>query len=299
MAIQVDYGPISTAMGLAQQAGAADRQQIGFGQDMQLMNYAQRAQQLANQQRSTEIQQSLSGQSLGLEAQRNQATEDLARQQLAAQTAYQQANLQSLSQYRQGSVGARQETADAASQRAQNQGDYNAGRLDIGQQNADTRGQSADQMAQNRAALAAIAQQRQGTYQQQVQQQGQIGEQRNDIAGSEADSRALLGEYNALQHGVDAAVRNFTDPNDPTIQAAKQRMAQIEATMKARPQSILGVQPQQAKTMVRQLPPQQQQQAQPGSSPAAAVPISSDQDYAKLPPGAYFTGPDGVLRQKP
>ena len=141
MPFDINYGPISTAMGLAQQAGQAQGTQLGF-QDQQEMQRQLLAQQQASQQaRAQDI-------SLSLEGQRNSATQNLAQAQLANTAAYQQANLAQLAAYRQGTVGARTEQAGAATTRAQNQGAYQQGQLGVGQQNADTRQQAAQALSQ-------------------------------------------------------------------------------------------------------------------------------------------------------
>lgn len=127
MPFDINYGPISTAMGLARQAGQAQGTQLGF-QDQQEMQRQLLAQQQASQQaRAQDI-------SLSLEGQRNAATQNLAQAQLANTTAYQHANLAQLGQYRQDLGNSRVQQAGAAQQRADQQGGYQQGQLQVQQQ---------------------------------------------------------------------------------------------------------------------------------------------------------------------
>lgn len=127
MPFTIDYGPISTAMGLAQQAGQAQAAQTGFSDQMQLQQHLLASQQQAASQRAQEI-------SLALEGQRNQSTNQLAQAQLKSQQQYQQAYLGSLNNYRTGMVDVRQQTANTGEQKANQQGQYQTGELGIQQQ---------------------------------------------------------------------------------------------------------------------------------------------------------------------
>lgn len=275
MAINVDYGPIGIAMGLASQGGANRAVQQNNENDMSMLGYAQRAQQMANSQRATEIQQALSGRGLDLEADRNTAQNALAQAQLAATTQYHSDMVQGRNEYQQG-------------------------RNAIGQQNADTNASRADTADQRAAAadayhqmLGKVAQQNANTRQQGVQNQNSNAQDANGTRQQDADTKAIQDEFNALSRGVDNHEKNFGDPNDPRYMAAKARLQQIQQQVQTRNTSLLGG------SQVKHATPAPQQQQSPGASPAQAVPVKDDADFAALPHGAYFTGPDGVLRQKP
>lgn len=288
MAINIDYGPISAAMGLATQAGQNQGRQLGFQDDMSLLGYMTQAQRLAQSQRAQDIQTAMQGGQLDLEAQRNQATQQLSQQELAARTAYQQANLQSLNGYRQNQGAVAQQNAESRAQQVQNTGDYQQGRLDVSGQNSNT-------MQQYRGALAAAASQNANTRQQGVQNQNTNTQQRNSTAQDEADTKALLGEGQALTKYVQTKEANFTDPNDPDLKAAKQRLQQIQQTMMMRNTNL-------ANPAVHSSQPvkgQPQAQAQPGSAPSNPVQVTNQAQYNSLPSGAYYTDSRGVLAQKP
>lgn len=127
MPFTVDYGPISTAMGLAAQGGQAQAAQTGFQDQMGLQQHLLASQQQAANQRAQEI-------SLALEGQRNQNTQQLAQAQLASQQAYQQAYLGSMNNYRNGVVDVRQQTAQTGQQRADQQGQYQQSQIGLQQQ---------------------------------------------------------------------------------------------------------------------------------------------------------------------
>jgi hypothetical protein len=71
MSITIDYSPISAALGLAQQAGHAQRQRTVASQDMQFVQMMQQAQQQADQDYANEIR-------LGQEQDQRKFSNDLA-----------------------------------------------------------------------------------------------------------------------------------------------------------------------------------------------------------------------------
>ena len=303
MAFNIDYGPIGSALGYAQQAGRAQGSQLGFEDLLNAAGMFQRAKSLSLQENSQAIQNALSNRGLDLEAQRNQATQQLANQQAIMNNQYRNASLQSMDAFRQGRNNIGQQNADTAATRVGNQNDYNQGRLDVAQQNADTAGQRADSMDAYRQGLLSVLQQNAQTRQQQAATSATQGGDKNAIAAENMKTQALGAEINALTKQVADAQRNFTDPNDPNLQAAKQRLQQIEMGLKTRNDSLLfgGTQVNPSgRTMIQRLPNQGagQGQQQAGSSPASAVTVTTQAQYDQLPPGAYYVDSNGTLAQK-
>lgn len=266
MPFTVDYGPISTAMNLAVGAGQAQRQQIGFGEDMQALGYLQHAQQMSQQQKATEIQQSLQGQQLGIEEQRNQATNQLA-----------QAQMQATSNYHQGLLG------NQANRNA-NTADYQQGRVGALQQNADTNSYRADNMDAYRQMMAGIAQQNSGIRQQVADQQGQ------KIAQGPNQERNLQDYYNSLATQARSmesnASKNFADPKtDPQYQAVVQKMKEIEGNIRDRLLNPQGRQPPPVN------PNETQQIAQQGGIPTQLQNTTPDQSPVTLTPQGQQPAP--------
>lgn len=299
MPITVDYGPIGIAMGLATQGGQNLATQTNNQNDLSLLGYAQRAQAMNNQQRATEMQQAMSEQGLGLEADRNVAQQQLAQAQLAATTGYHNASLAGLNSYRQGRNDIGQQNADTNADKVDNQADYNNGRLDVGQQNADTRSQGVQNTGVFQQGMLGINQQNANTRQSAMTNQNQNASDANDIRQQGTDTQQLQGEFQSLASVVKQHENSLGDPNDPQYLAAKARMNEIMQSMQQRYRA--SDMPQVQSPARVQAAPQQQQQSdqQPGSTPATAVTISGSADFQQLPSGTYYTGPDGVLRQKP
>lgn len=273
MPFTVDYGPISQAMQLAQGAGAAQRQQIGFGEDMSALGYLQNAQKMAQTQRATEIQQSLQGQQLDIESQRNQAQNQLAQNQLTATSGYRQ--------------GVLQNQAD----RNDNTAAYNSGRVNVNQQNADTNANRANNTDDYHQMLAAIGQQNANTKVASQEQQGQ----RFDAQTAQGNTQSQQQYYNSLAQQAKTmennAARNFTDATtDPNYQAIKQQMQAIQMGIKQ------GLQAQQAPAPVvnprvtQQIAQQggvgQQMQAPPVAAPTAQQATPQFDQQGNVVPGS-------------
>lgn len=294
MPINVDYGPIGTAMGLATQGG----QNLATGQnnqnDLSLLGYVQRAQQMQNTLRASEIQEALSGRGLDLEDQRNQAQQALAQSQLASSTAYRQASLQGLNDYRTGRNDIGQQNADTSATRADNQADYNTGRLGVSQQRADTQQSAAGNLDSYHQMLAQTGQQNANTRQTGMQNANVNAQAANAPRQEDADTRAIQDEYNSLSKVQQAHERNFGDPNDPQYRAVIARMNAIQQAVQTRNTDLQ----KRAQPVPQVHAPQQQTPGTPANPVAFPTPQAFQQGYSQLPAGSFYTGPDGVVYQK-
>jgi hypothetical protein len=145
MAINVDYSPISSALGLAAQAGQGQRRRQQQQVDLQTIGLAQEMQRAADQRHAQEIQQSLEEQRIGLGAQENadrnrtnsieqQAQEAYRQQALAQQKDYHDQQLSQQKEIAGTANSTRQQNADLAATKFQTQQDA-IGNLPPDQQN--------------------------------------------------------------------------------------------------------------------------------------------------------------------
>jgi hypothetical protein len=133
LAINIDYSPISSALGLAQQAGHAQRQRTVAAQDMQFVQMMQQAQQQADQEYANEIR-------LGQEQDQRKFSNDLAVQN-QKRLAEEAAN-NVLHQNAQTQVA--QQNANTAAGNLQSNAAYRNGNLDLSQQRYDLSQQKYD-----------------------------------------------------------------------------------------------------------------------------------------------------------
>lgn len=189
MPFTIDYGPISTAMNLAQQAGQAQAAQTGFQDQESLQQHLLASQQQAAQQKAQEI-------SLALESQRNQNTQQLAMAQMQNEQAYRQQYLGSLDNYRQGTVGVRQQVANTGQQRVDQTGAYQQGEL--------------------------------GNAQDKLQQQQMFQQWTMD----HGDTLANSAQANSIAGQIKTALANGMSLTDPQVQPLVQSLTAIDQQMK-------------------------------------------------------------------
>lgn len=259
MPFTIDYGPISTAMNLAQQGGQAQAAQTGFTDQVALSQHLLQSQQAAASQRAQEI-------SLALENQRNQNTQQLAMAQMQNEQAYRQQYLGGLNNYRQGTLGVRQDQAGIQQQRANQQGQYQNSIVGI------------DQNKQN-----SLAQ-----YQQWEQQHG-------DAIANIGAAKVLDDTIKTkLQNGMDATnefqqlqgiITNATKPHNKP-----QQTGGIPPDKQAWQQSLQSGQSQ----VLPGSAPQSSNQGDQGQNPHG-ISVNSPDDLANVPPNTIVQTPNGTF----
>lgn len=191
MAINVDYSPISTALGLAAQAGQGQRRQRQQQIDLQTIGLAQEMQRAADQRHAQEIQQSLEEQRIGIGAQEHADRNRDAAVGQAAQEAYHQQSLAQQKDYHNQQLAQQKEIA----------GNTNATQ----QQNADL---AANKFQTQQDAINNLPPDQQNV----VRAQGHL-----PSAGQD-ESRLLIAEYRRLAEVQRQAIKDQQaasyDPND-------------------------------------------------------------------------------------
>jgi hypothetical protein len=137
MAIGIQYGPISSALGLAQQAGLAQRQRVVAGQDQAFIEMMQQAQRQADQQYAQEVSSALAEQQSNQNLQLHQQA---LQQQAAAQTAQQDYNTRHLA----ATTEAQAASNKVAQQNADTASDYRSRTNDLAEQKYQDRSDALD-----------------------------------------------------------------------------------------------------------------------------------------------------------
>jgi hypothetical protein len=205
MAITVNHGNIASALGLAAQAGRADRNQRVASQDLQFLQLMQQAQQAADRDYANQIQTALNAQHVSNE----EALQSSALQQRAADSRQTQADRDRQYALDAGKAGYVVER-DAAN-REQRAGDNAASRdlrsqgLDIQQAHQDTRQQTADLRDEKYRTQQTAIDELDPTIQGQVRAGGRLH------VNGDGDTRTLEAEYRRLQTDVAAATKRQKD----------------------------------------------------------------------------------------
>lgn len=330
MAIDVSYGPISGALGLARQAGLAKRKQIVGQQDLDFLGMMQNAQSKADSDYANQVQQAIGVKEfnarMGMDSQQAAAERQMAQQR------------QNFTMYDQN--------RDAAirQQSVNQQGQLGQSRVDIGQANQ----QLATQKHQERQdAISQLPPELQNI----VQSTGRMPYIPNSIGqGQNNDFKALESEYSRLRSDAtreQAQQQRFMVPkNDLTaepsqqfpgvnksfepqyqesqarLQTIKARQAQIEQSLTSHVNGLMepGHDPNGdvSKRVMEYLgalnrgggsskdagqgssQPQDNNGGQTQTSQDGTPVVKTAQDYAQLPPGTvYINGNTGQRAQKP
>lgn len=258
MAINVDYGPISTAVQLATQAGRGQYWQNQQQEDDRFLSLANDMQRTADQRKATAMQDALGYSEL-------QARQQQAQAELAGHDRREQWE----QQYQNGELAVRKQALDNQKQQIANQADYHKGSLaargdlnDIRQQQADTQQQRAD------------------TYNTRVQDlEGQVNNTRKDTAELrtlQAATAAAQKELTALMDPIASKYGLPTkreDVNDADWQSASQKFQQYQAMRDAKLQAMTAAQQPAADPMANVHPnPQVGGAPAPGAQPGGAGP---------------------------
>jgi hypothetical protein len=201
MAFNIQYGPISSALGLAQQAGKNQAAQQNFQDFTQFANLTNQSQEELDRRNANQIQEALQAQGqqnqlglahqqMGMEQTRYQAQNELAKAQMAA-----------TNDYREGMLDVSQQRADTSSQRAGTYDAYSTGRLQNALKSTDVRQQQVD-------TQASIAQQRAAAAQAQA-------DARDALMQDKEEDNAFTGQANDLHQQVgmtQAAMKALGDP---------------------------------------------------------------------------------------
>lgn len=284
MAINVQHGDISSALGLAMRSGEAVRQRQQQQQDMQFLNLVGDMQARADQAHANEVSQALGVDKFNAQnafaQQQNTAENTLRQQQLAQQAASEQARMQqSTSQFQQ------QHQYDAADQAMQ----------------VEKARRDAEAAAQKQQAIGGLSPREQLV----VQSTGRMPYVPNkDGAADLAQARLLQAEAKRVQDEINAfyatalksrskvdQIKNSAPPALPP--ALQQRKQEVESLLGNSLDTVingakLAEQAVQARTAAPA--PQGQPQSQQGGTPV----VKTMADYVALPSGAtYVDAEDG------
>lgn len=194
MAINVQYGPVAAALGLANQAGLGINRQRQQQNDQQFLGLVNDMQARADANHAREISQSLQEQSLSQQADNDAARLNLSATQNAAENALRAAGLNLDSK-----------RVDIAGQNATSNDQYRQGQLDARQQTQQLQQTKFDTQQSGIDALP-------------IDQQNIIRAQGHLPANGQDDSRLLIQEYRRLDSALRQAQKDNQaatyDPND-------------------------------------------------------------------------------------
>jgi hypothetical protein len=334
MAINVNYGPISSALGLAQQAGINQGKNQDFKNFIDFAGMQQQAQNEMDRRNATAIQNALGISQLqehyataedriGQEGQMGEAHQQMAQTQMNNENAYRRAELGLRGQAINNSANYRDQRLDQIDSAQATRDEYNQWR----QQN------TANQQQTREDAINQLTPEQQNA----VRATGRMPY--TGRSADSADNGAQSGLVARLRLAMQTLRESAYDPSSPNSLLAqpspsvKGAIAGKESTFQAANNAVMTLQQQLAMIDARRASRYSDASASPltagtpvdtakvldastpsgpGGSPSAApsapasgpgsasapIAVSDASDYAALPSGTYYTDPTGVTRIK-
>lgn len=312
MPFEIQYGPISAALGLARQAGLAQRQRTVFGQDQDFLNYVQQAQNHQDSLYATQVQNALGvkefNSNLGLQQQQQNANIqhsnaelELAKSQQAATNAYRQAT----AQQREESIQNQENRTDLSSQKYGDKQDAIQNLPPELQSIVQATGRMPyipNSVGQDHSFQQLEAEYKRLTAAEAVEQKTQknFSVDPKDLIGPRSEPGTIPGVAKGFEKQYSASQQRLQQ-----IQAAKQ---QIEGALGNQTQSLLtpgqkpGAAPSPVLKYLQSLTTRQQPQGNDNQQNDAGQPpvVHNAQEYAQLPSGTlYVNANTGQKAQKP